>query len=89
MRSRLALHRQITTGQAPACSSARRIRRGSRGSNENMNGLLRDYFPKSTDLSVHTGEDIARVAVEVNQRPRKTLGWQRPAALFHAAITAC
>jgi IS30 family transposase len=51
-----------------------------------MNGLLRDYFPKGTDLSVHTTVDIARVAAEVNDRPRKTLGWQRPADLFNAAI---
>ena len=54
-----------------------------------MNGLLRDYFPKGSDLSVHTVEDVARVAVEVNERPHKTLGWQRPADLFHAAIAAC
>ena len=53
-----------------------------RGSNENMNGLLRDYFPKATDLSDITPADIARVADEVNHRPRKTLGWARPAALL-------
>jgi IS30 family transposase len=57
-----------------------------RGSNENMNGLLRDYFPKGTGLSVHTSVDITRVVAEVNDRPRKTLGWQRPADLFNAAI---
>jgi IS30 family transposase len=57
-----------------------------RASNENMNGLLRDYFPKSTDLSVHTVEEILRVAIEVNQRPRKTLGWNRPAELFDRAF---
>jgi hypothetical protein len=43
-----------------------------RGSNENMNGLLRDYFPKGTDLSVHSVEDIMRIAAEVNERPRST-----------------
>jgi IS30 family transposase len=59
-----------------------------RGSNENMNGLLRDYFPKSTDLSVHSVEDIVRIAAEVNDRPRKILGWQRPAELFAAATAA-
>jgi transposase, IS30 family len=57
-----------------------------RGSNENMNGLLRDYFPKGTDLSVHTAEDVVRIAAEVNNRPRKTLAWRRPADLFHTAI---
>jgi IS30 family transposase len=59
-----------------------------RGSNENTNGLLRQYFPKGTDLAVHSAEHLAAVADQLNSRPRKTLGWKTPARALDEFLAA-
>jgi IS30 family transposase len=59
-----------------------------RGSNENTNGLLRQYFPKRTDLSGYSQSELDKVALRLNQRPRKTLGFETPASRLRASVAA-
>jgi IS30 family transposase len=59
-----------------------------RGTNENTNGLLRQYFPKKTDLSGYSQADLNKVAMRLNQRPRKTLGFETPASKLQASVAS-
>ena len=59
-----------------------------RGTNENTNGLLRQYFPKKTDLSGYSQADLNKVALRLNQRPRETLGFQTPASKLQASVAS-
>jgi IS30 family transposase len=75
----MAAHQQISVAADCAIYFCDPHSPWQRPSNENTNGLLRQYFPKGTDLSVHSPEHLAAVADKLNGRPRKTLGWKTPA----------
>jgi IS30 family transposase len=57
------------------------------GSNENTNGLLRQYFPKGTDLRQHSAEHVTAVATQLNERPRQTLGWLTPTESLNRVLS--
>ncbi|MPV38223.1 IS30 family transposase [Georgenia subflava] len=80
-------HRQITIAQDLPIYFCDPHSPWQRGSNENTNGLLRQYYPKGTDLSVHDIENLTAVAAELNERPRKTLGWRTPAQALQALLS--
>jgi IS30 family transposase len=83
----LAQHRQITLATTIAIYFCDPHSPWQRGTNENTNGLLRQYFPKGTDLSVHSPERLLEVATELNNRPRKTLGGITPAQAMQRLLS--
>lgn len=82
----MALHAQLRVDTGLAIYFCDPQSPWQRGTNENTNGLLRQYFPKGTDLSRHRSEELAAVAAALNSRPRKTLGWRTPAEVLNSHI---
>src|SRR5216110_780617 len=83
----MALHTEIAQALGMPVYFCEKASPWQRPSNENTNGLLRQYFPKGTDLRSHDAERLADVADELNTRPRKTLSWQTPAARIPASVS--
>jgi IS30 family transposase len=83
----LAQHRQITMATKTAIYLCDPHSTWQRGTNENTNGLLRQYFPKGTDLSVHSPERLLEVATVLNNRPRITLGGTTPTQTMQRVLS--
>ena len=75
----MALHAEVTAALGMPVYFCEKASPWQRPSNENTNGLLRQYFPKGSDLRVHGADELAAVAAELNARPRQTLAWDTPA----------
>jgi transposase, IS30 family len=86
--SEIAHHHKIAEATGMPVFLCHAGRPWERPSNENTNGLLRDYFPKGTDLRQHDPDRLRYVAQELNQRPRKTLDWNTPEQLFATVLAA-
>lgn len=84
----LAYHSEIAALLREGVFFARPGSPWQRGTNENTNGLARQYLPKRTDLSIHTPEDLARIEHRLNTRPRKILGWRTPHDVFQTALAS-
>jgi transposase, IS30 family len=84
--SEMAMHDQLAPLLPEGVFFAHPASPWQRGTNENTNGLLRQYLPKGSNLAVHTASDLRAIEDRLNNRPRKTLGWRTPAEIFAANL---
>ena len=82
------MHDQLHAGYGYQCLFLRPAESLARGSNENTNGLLRQYFPKGIDLSVYSQAKLTAIARRLNERPRKTLNYETPAERFSQTVAS-